>query len=165
MTDPVTSNPRVSKVHYVPVHDGYQKTSCGTAGRLTYDVADVTCCACWFRILAAAAPWAPAFLDDLRGKPGAVSSPTIPAEKMDPLIKYFAGALGSPFRKQSGSEKAIRELLPVASASLGTVEPVMHSGGTPAEPVGVENRQSAQHARDAGEISDETYWNLQATER
>lgn len=158
---------RESKIHFVPVNDGMQLSQCGVAGRVTYQLMLVTCRVCMFRYLAAQAPTVPAFLDNLRGKvrqPSPVSGPAWPAEPTDAQIKRLRDSLGSPFRHQAGSQKAIRELLPIAPASPGPIQPIVHGSGAPTDAVWIEDRQIAQYARDAGQVGDESRRNDESPE-
>lgn len=59
---------RVHKLHFAREFTN-EPLACGRLlGHATTNAKQVTCRRCWFRILAATAPWAPGFLDDLRGK-------------------------------------------------------------------------------------------------
>ena len=66
----------MSAVHYLQgryLAEDY--TRCGITGRTTRVIACVTCRICKFGILVDAAPWARAFLDELRGNKATVTSP------------------------------------------------------------------------------------------
>lgn len=134
-------------------------TRCGGLGWTTRVMACVTCRVCKFGILADAAPWARAFLDDLRKnvrerKPAPVTIPRATAEPVNGVVEGGGARLGRPFTQQAGSKKAIGELLTVTAALLGPVQPVVERGGAAAEPVGVQPGEVTEDAGYARQVGD-----------
>lgn len=157
---------RRHKIHFSPL---FITTLCGLDGTTTGSPNAMTCRICMFRYLAMQATWAQGFLDELRGRvgcsqPAAVTIPAATAEPTNSEIEGGRRSLGRAFRQERGSEKAIRELLPVSPAFLASIKPVVHAGGASTEPVGVKNRQVAQYARNAGQVGDEAGGNDQSPE-
>lgn len=141
------------KIHYS--HGRVNIGLCGLDGMLTYSPNAMTCRICMFRYLAGQTQWAQGFLDELRGRvgrgqPAAVTIPAATAEPVDAIIEGGRRSLGRAFRQQRGSEKAIRELLPVSPAFLASIKPVVHAGGASTEPVGVQGGDVAQDPGNAG---------------
>lgn len=156
------------KIHYA--HGRVDIGLCGLDGMLTYSPNAMTCRICMFRYLAGQAEWAQSFLDELRDRTGrsqppAILIPTATTEPVDAVIEGSGSALGRPFRQQRGSEKAIRELLPVSPAFLAPIKPVVHAGGASTEAVRVQGGDVAQNPGDTGEISNGTYGDFEPTKR
>lgn len=157
---------RRHKVHFSPL---FITTLCGLDGTTTRCVNDTTCRICMFRYLASQATWAQSFLDELRGRvgrgqPAAVTVPAGLTEPVHAVVERAGRRLGRPFRQERGSEKAISELLVISPAVLASIKPIVHASGPSAESVGVENRQVAQYARNAGQVGDEAGGNDQSPE-
>lgn len=152
---------REPKIHFLPnSHRRY--TICGTEGQTTYVASRVTCRRCQFAILADVAPWARPFLDELRQLIGSRELPSvaIPRDATEPVdrqIERYRAALGSPFREQPGSQKAIREFLSEFTPRDAAVQEVVYHGGPAAAPVGVQPGQVAEQPGDAGQIGDESF--------
>lgn len=149
-----------SKIHYRA--DLRLDTHCGTDGRATSLVSAVTCRTCRFRILAYSAPWASAFLDDLRQrgkerrlrKPAAVSVPGGTAAPVHAVIDHSGNGRADTYRYTGVSEEQIRELLSIPAACSATVQPIVNASGFPGRSVGVEGGDIPQNPGVAGQIGD-----------
>lgn len=148
---------RRHKIHYA-AHARHDIGMCGVSGHITYTPNTMTCRICMFRYLAAQAPWAQGFLDELRGRvgrgqPAAVTVPAAGPEPVDRIVERVSHNLGRPFRPDGGSQKGIRELLPVTSTLDGAIQPVMNNSWPPAQPVWIQPGQVAEQPGDAGQVS------------
>lgn len=151
---------RRKKTHYVERADDLYGL-CGTVAehpRRTMVRGPITCRRCMFHFLAMQAPWARAFLDDLRGvtRVGTESPPRRATEQVNGPVESPCGGRVGSFSQQGGPQEGVSEILSVAAAQRGIVQPIMDDGWAAALPVRIQKREIPENSGDAGKVSDET---------
>src|SRR4029077_6156268 len=123
---------RRKKVHYLERVDDTHAL-CGIAAERPYRTtigSTITCRVCQFHYLADKAPWARAFLNDLRGAGhlnglrGATSraderAPGRPAEPVNGIVEGASGGLGGAFGQERRAQEVVSEVLTVTATFGG----------------------------------------------